>query len=123
MKVIEKFITVIGWFIMLGYIVQFILSLLIWAFNLSNFYKKLIILGNITNTIKILLITFITSLLGFLIMYGWGRYNFNRYAHLKRRKFPNNITVEEIIKCFNLPIEIVENMQNSKLIVLEKTIV
>lgn len=123
MKVIEKFMTGLGWFLMLSYILQIILSLLVWAFNLSNFYKKLIIMNNITNTIKTLIITGVISLLGFLIMYGWGRYNYNKYAHLRRRKFSEDITVKEIISYFNLPLEVVETMQNNKLIVLEKTIV
>ena len=122
-RIIEKFITVIGWLFMLGYIVQIILSLLIWIFNLSNFYKQLFILGSIYRTINTLLITIMISFLGFLIMYGWGRYNFKRYAHLKRRRFPDYITIEGLAKYFNLSLEVVETMQNDKIIILEKTIV
>lgn len=122
-RIIEKFITVIGWLFMLGYIVQIILSLLIWIFNLSNFYKQLFILGSIYRTINTLLITIVISFLGFLIMYGWGRYNFKRYAHLKRRRFPDYITIEGLAKYFNLSLEVVETMQNDKIIILEKTIV
>lgn len=122
-RVIEKFITVIGWLFMLGYIVQIILSLLIWIFNSSNFYKQLFILGSIYRTINTLIITIVISLLGFLIMYGWGRYNFKRYAHLKRRKFPDYITIEGIAEYFNLSLEVVESMQNDRIIILEKTIV
>ena len=122
-RIIEKFITVIGWLFMLGYIVQIILSLLIWIFNLSNFYKQLFILGSIYRTINTLLITIMISFLGFLIMYGWGRYNFKRYAHLNRRRFPDYITIEGLAKYFNLSLEVVESMQNDKITILEETIV
>ena len=108
---------------MLGYMVQIILSLLLWAFNLSNFYRKLFILGSIEATVNTLLITVAISFLSFLILYGWGRYNFKRFAHLKRRHFPEAIVPEDIVSYFKLSPEVVKAMQTDKITTLEKTIV
>lgn len=122
LKIIELFLTSMGWILMIGYIVEIILTILIWLFNLSNFYKLLVFL-NIRKTINTLIITFAISILAFLIMFIWGKYNYKRYAHLNRRKFPNDVTSNEIVEYFNLPHELVTSMQNDKEIELEKTIV
>ncbi|KJR49297.1 hypothetical protein UF75_0375 [Desulfosporosinus sp. I2] len=42
---------------------------------------------------------------------------------MKRRKFPDYITIEGIAEYFNLSLEVVESMQNDRIIILEKTIV
>lgn len=123
MKVIERFVTAAGWTIMSFYFAQVTLSLVLWAFNLSNFYHSLFIIPNLKGTLNILGITLLISLLAFLIIYLWGRYNFRRYAHLNRRKFPNDVTPKDIIEHFDLSPEIVEEMQNGKRIQLKKTIV
>ena len=112
-----------GWLVMLVYIIQIILSLLLWAFNLSNFYKKLIIVGSIKTTLYTLLITILISVFAFLILVGWGRYNYKRYAHLERRRFPDDVTLDDLVQYFNLPSEIIENMRNNKIIVLDRTII
>lgn len=108
---------------MLGYLIQIALSIVLWIFNLSNFYRKLLIFPDIKTTLNTLFITIIISILAFLIIYSWGRYNFKRYAHLDRRKFPSDVTTEEISEYFNLSLETVAEFQDNNKIVLEKTIV
>ncbi|MFL0196282.1 poly-beta-1,6-N-acetyl-D-glucosamine biosynthesis protein PgaD [Clostridium sp. WILCCON 0269] len=122
-KILEKLITTIGWIFMLGYVFQILASVMLWSFNLSNFYHKLFVLYNIKTTLRILITTIVIALCVFIVMYSWGRYNYKRYAHLKRRKFPQNVTNHEIALYFNLPISLVEKMKNDKVVVLEKTIV
>jgi poly-beta-1,6-N-acetyl-D-glucosamine biosynthesis protein PgaD len=122
-KLIESLITAAGWAFLLTYFIQVTLSVALWAFNLSNFYHKLLILTDIKTTIYTLLITIMISVLACLVIYFWGRYNFKRYAHLNRRKFPKEVSSQDIIEYFNLSPEIVEYMQNNKNIQLEKTIV
>ncbi|MVX66022.1 poly-beta-1,6-N-acetyl-D-glucosamine biosynthesis protein PgaD [Clostridium chromiireducens] len=122
-KIIEWFFSVFGWSLMLGYLIQIIVSLVVWGFSLTNFYDKLFMIGNLENTIRIILATILISLILFIVMYGWGKYNFIRFAHLRRRKFPEDIKPEELAKYFNLSVEEIEKMQNDKKIELEKTII
>lgn len=122
-KIIEWIFSVFGWILMLGYLIQIIASLIVWGFSLSNFYDKLFMIGNLENTIKIILATILISLILFIVMYVWGKYNFKRFAHLRRRKFPEDIKPEELAKYFNLSVEEIKKMQNDKKIELEKTII
>lgn len=122
-KIIEKLITAIGWSFMVGYLIQIALSVALWTFNLSNFYHKLLIFPDIKTTLNTLLITVLISIVAFLTIFSWGRYNYKKYAHLRRRNFPEDVTTEEVVEYFNLSLETVVDMQNNKRIVLEKTIV
>lgn len=122
-RIIEGIITTMGWLLMLGYIIQIILSIILWVFNLSNFYYTLFIFSNIKTTIRTIIITVVIAMGVFVLIYSWGRYNYKRYAHLKRRKFPENVTNDKIATYFGLSLSLVEKMQNDKIIVIEKTIV
>ena len=104
---VEKLIMATGWFFMLWYLVQIVLSLLLWTFNLSNIYQKLFMFGNVKATISTLFITIVSSIFIFVIIHGWGRYNFKKYAHLRRRKFPEGVSVEEIVEFFKLSPQVV----------------
>lgn len=122
-RIVERIITIIGWIFMLGYIFQILLSIILWIFNLSNFYNELFILDNIKTTIHTFIIT-VTIAIGVLVLiYSWGKYNYKKYAHLKRRKFPDDVTNDKIAIYFDLPLSLIKKMQNDKIIVLEKTIV
>ncbi len=122
-KRLEQIITTLGWIIMLGYIIQSLLSILLWLFNLSNFYNKLFILDNVQATIRVFIITIIFSFFFSIIIYLWQKYNYKKFAHLRRRTFPQNVTTNEIELYFDLPPSLVEKMQNDNIIILEKTIV
>lgn len=120
---LERLVTTIGWLVMLGYVTQILFSIVIWLFNLSNFYNKLFTPSNINTTIRTFAITIAIAGGGFIVAYLWGKYNYKRYAHLRRRKFPKDVTNNEIELYFNLQSSLVEKMQNDKIIILEKTIV
>lgn len=122
-KIFEGIFSFCGWILMLGYLIQIMASLIIWIFGLSNIYEKLFMINNIENTIRTTLITVWISIIVFIIMLTWGKYNYNRYAHLRRRKFPKDTTIEELSEYFNLSLDKIEKMQNDKRIELEKTIV
>lgn len=122
-KRIEQVITTLGWIVILIFVIQSLLSIFLWIFNLSNFYTKLFLYNNIDTTIRVFLLTITFSLLFFIIIYLWRKYNYKKYAHLRRRTLPNYVTSNEIESYFNLPPSLVEKMQNDKIIVLEKTIV
>jgi poly-beta-1,6-N-acetyl-D-glucosamine biosynthesis protein PgaD len=130
-RILEILITTIGWLIMLYYIIQTLLSIILfsllytvlWSLNLPDFYNKLSSLDDVSALIHIFIITIVIAGSFFILMYFWGRYNYKRYAHLRRRKFPKDVTQEEIEIYFNLPSLLVEKMQNDKIIILENTIV
>ena len=120
---LEILITTIGWLVMLFYIIQTLLSIVVWSFNLSDFYNKLFTSSNVSTTIHTFIITIVIASGNFILMYFWGKYNYKRYAHLRRRKFPQIVTNDEIERYFNLPSSTIEKMQYDKIIILEKTIV
>jgi poly-beta-1,6-N-acetyl-D-glucosamine biosynthesis protein PgaD len=122
-KRIEQVITTLGWIVILLFVIQILLSVFLWAFNLSNFYNKLFLFANIDTTIRVFLLTITFSLLFFIIIYLWRKYNYKKFAHLHRRTLPSYVTSTEIEVYFNLPSSLVEKMQNDKIFVLEKTIV
>ena len=130
-RILEILITIIGWLIMLYYIIQTLFSIVFWLllfmvfwlFNLSNFYNKLFTSSDVSTTIHTFIITIFIASGSFILMYFWGKYNYKRYAHLRRRKFPKTVTNDEIERYFNLPSSTIEKMQYDKIIILEKTIV
>ncbi|EKQ54363.1 MULTISPECIES: poly-beta-1,6-N-acetyl-D-glucosamine biosynthesis protein PgaD [unclassified Clostridium] len=130
-RILEILITTVGWLIMLYYIIQTLSSMIFlsllyivfWSFNLPNFYNKLFTLSDVSITMYTFMITIVIASSSFILIYFWGKYNYKRYAHLRRRKFPKAVTEEEIERYFNLPSSTIEKMQNDKIIILDKTIV
>jgi poly-beta-1,6-N-acetyl-D-glucosamine biosynthesis protein PgaD len=122
-KVFELLFTSFSWVILIGFFGQVILSILIWVFNLSNIYVELILLGNIEDSISIMLTTIIISLCSFIMMYVWGRYNYKKYGKLQRRTFPKDVTAEDLSEYFLLSKEEVERFQSDKIIKLEDNII
>jgi poly-beta-1,6-N-acetyl-D-glucosamine biosynthesis protein PgaD len=119
----EKFLTTVGWFVILGFILQIILSLILWLFNLSEFYQRLLIIDDGRYILWVLLITVGVSVGNFLVLHLWGIYNLKKFGPLNRRTFPENVTPEDISIHFDIPLETIDDMQNRKVIVLEETIV
>lgn len=130
-RILEILITTIGWLIMLYYIIitlfsiafSLLLSKVFLSLNLSDFYNKLFTSKAIITTIHTFIITIVIAGSDFILIFFWGRYNYKRYSHLRRRKFPKNVTKDEVEHYFNLPSSTIEQMQNDKIIILEKTIV
>lgn len=122
-KILEILITLVAWIFMSRYIFEIFVAIVISFFDLSNSYGMVLTLDNIQASIHIVLITVAITMGVFILIYFWGKYNYKRYAHLSRRKFPIDVTKEEIEIYFDLPSPLVEEMQNHKVIILEKTIV
>jgi poly-beta-1,6-N-acetyl-D-glucosamine biosynthesis protein PgaD len=122
-KAIESIITLLGWIYMLGFFIYTALTLVLWYFNINYIYNELFFVQNIFDTLKIISLTITAAMIAFVIMLGWGRYNYRKFGHLDRRQFPKVVSSEDIAKYFDLPIQQVEEFQNDKWINLEKTIV
>ncbi len=123
LKVVERIITIIGWLLMLGYLVQIILSFIIWAFNIKGFYNNLFTPAMLQSTLYISATTILIAVSVFIVAFLWGAYNYKKYAHLNRRQLPPAITTDEIQGYFDLSEELTLKMQRDKVIYLEKTIV
>jgi poly-beta-1,6-N-acetyl-D-glucosamine biosynthesis protein PgaD len=122
-KILEIVITILGWIFMLGYIIQTLFSIVVLKFKVPAFLTNIFPYGDSKNTIKTVLITIGIAMFAAMIISLWGSYNYRKYAHLKRRTFPKDVTSSKIDGHFGLhPFEVLE-MQNSKITVLEKTIV
>ncbi|MFP4698480.1 MAG: poly-beta-1,6-N-acetyl-D-glucosamine biosynthesis protein PgaD [Eubacteriales bacterium] len=122
-RFIEIIITIFAWFVMLGFFFQIFFSVIIWVFNLSEFYTRLFKIEDVGYTVRVFIITVGIAVINLLIMYWWGEYNYRKFGSLNRRKFPKETTPNEIAETLDLPIETVIHMQNNKIIVLDKTIV
>ncbi|MDF2547169.1 MAG: pgaD [Anaerosolibacter sp.] len=122
-KVVEAIITLLGWIYILGFFIYTALTLILWYFNLNYIYNELFYMQNIFDTLKIISVTITAAMVAFVIMLGWGRYNYQKFGHLDRRQFPKKVSSEDIAKYFNLSIQQVDELQSDKWINLEKTIV
>lgn len=121
MKVVESFITTLGWFYIAVFLVQIILSLLLWYFNVSIIASELLVFPHIMDTLKVFLTTAVIASSSLVVLFLWGKYNYLRYGRLNRRRAPRDTTPLDIAAYFNLPIEEVEKYQSIKWLELEKT--
>lgn len=119
-KMSEIIITIMGWIYVLGQLMQLITTILLWLFGM--FYLKETVFSD-SKTLFTFFFTIIIALIWVIMSMLWGRYNYKKYAHLKRRTFPKDTTVNDIGNLLNLDVEIIKDMQNTKNIVLEETIV
>ena len=123
LRILEFFITCMGWIYVGGFIFHTLLSLVLWYFNLSNIYFELFVPENVSDTLKVLVITFLTGILSLCLMFLWRKYNLKRFGGLHRRKFKEFVTAEDISQYFNLPVEEIYELQNSKWVDMDETIV
>lgn len=119
-KMSEKIITTMGWIYVLGQLIQLIITIILWLFGM--FYLKETVFSD-SKTLFTLFFTIIVALIWLIVSILWGRYNYKKYAHLKRRTFPKDTTINDISNLLDLDVKIIEEMQNTKNIVLEETIV
>jgi poly-beta-1,6-N-acetyl-D-glucosamine biosynthesis protein PgaD len=68
-------------------------------------------------------IVLLALLLGFAIFIIWKNYNKRRFGSLRRRTFRPPVSKEELVEKFALDNEIVDRLQNDRVIALEKNII
>lgn len=122
-KRFEMLLTWIGWSYMITAFLQITLTLTMWAFNLFFGIDYLFNIENIYYTVRITGITILVAIFSFLILYFWSEYNYRRFSKLNRRSFSGEATNEELAIFFNIDMKQIEEMQQSKYIELDKTIV
>lgn len=72
--------------------------------------------------IELFINTLYIAIVSFIIMIGWKMYNIKRFGGLKRRTYPKDTTIEELVEFFKISEDKIREMQNSKIIVLEKNL-
>lgn len=119
----ESLVTTLGWLYVVSFLTQVILSLLLWYFNVSVFVNELLLFPHLLDTIRVFGITLAIAVCSFMVLYLWGKYNFNKYGKLNRRQFPPKVEAQDVSNYFGISIEKIEKYQNSKWVELDKTIV
>ncbi|MCR5104131.1 MAG: poly-beta-1,6-N-acetyl-D-glucosamine biosynthesis protein PgaD [Eubacterium sp.] len=122
-KIIEWIITIIGWIVMLTYVLYVIYGNLAiknnWIIpNLGIFNKEMIQEVN-----RYYYILFIVLLVSFIVFIIWKNYNKRKYGSFHRREFRPSVKAEEIALKFEMTKAQVIEMQSNKITVLEKNII
>ena len=122
-KVIEWIITIIGWMIMLSYVLYVIYGNLAlqmgWNIPTIGIYNREM-LAEVNSYYMILLYVLLVSLVVFIF---WKNYNKKKYGSYHRRTFRPEVSVDELSEKFNISAEVIKDMQNSRVTVLEKNII
>ena len=113
---LEGAITAAGWTYILFWSVQLIVSIAAWIFGSSLLLNQLIIFGDFTDFIRIAVLTVFMAACWLAISYLWSLYNFKVFGAMSRRKDPGPATIEDIVRCTNLPATLLMEIQNSKYI-------
>lgn len=122
-KRLETIITLLGWSYILTAFAQIFFTLLMWAINIFFMANRLIMHNDMSKTIRVTAITFIISVISFVVLILWSEYNYRRFGKLRRRQFSNPVSNNELAAFFNISEEKINDMQQSKWIELDKTIV
>lgn len=122
-KAVEGSLTALGWTYVLVTSFQVVLSLVAWYFNLTHLSREIIFIGEVKDTVRIVVTTFVLAFAAALILYGWGHYNYKKYGPLTRRSFPQPVSPTEKAIYFNLDEATVKDLQDARIINLDKTIV
>lgn len=113
-RLVEYFVTASGWVIMGSFVVQFVLSAMLWYFGLKYVRHFLwaknepLVTWHMTET------TLIVAALSFAIMAGWGTYNRRRFGSLRRRSMPVAVSSQDLEKLFGLSDSTVATLQTSR---------
>lgn len=122
-KVIEWILTIGAWLIILSYVGYLIYGSLAikygWYLPEFTIYNREMVL----EIQKYFYILFIAILILCVLLIFWKNYNKKRFGNLHRRKFRPPVTNGELAKMFEVDMDMVEKMQNDRVIVLETNIV
>lgn len=72
--------------------------------------------------IDLVIKTLIIAIISFVVMVGWKIYNIKRFGSLRRRQFPKDTDISDLVEFFKIDEVRIKEMQDSKIIVLEKNL-
>lgn len=122
-KIIEWIFTIIGWVILLSFVLYTAYGYFALA---NNLYLPQFYIYNtemLMELKKYLFIIFLGILLSALILIIWKNYNSKKYGSRNRRQFRPDVKNEELAEFYRLDISVIEEMQNSRYVELETNII
>lgn len=122
-KVIEVILTVLGWTYILVYLVYVIYGIIALKLGLPLLEIGMYSRGMLAETERMLFILFVGTLIITLYMICWRQYNFRRFGKKDRRRFPRNVTDEDIAEYFKLEVSEVRSLRGQKVIEFEENII
>lgn len=122
-RVIEWILTILGWIIMfsyVGYVVYGNLALEMGWYLPEGWLYNRYMLQEVDRYYYILLLVLLA---GFVLFIIWKNYNKRKYGSLHRRDFRSEVSKEELMEKFEVDAEMLESLQNDRVITLEKNII
>jgi len=72
--------------------------------------------------IDLVMKSLVIAVICFIVMIGWKEYNIKRFGSLRRRQFPKNTDISDLVYFFKISEDRIREMQNSKIIILEENL-
>ena len=98
-----------------------LINILLWIFGGHLFYVSVVDEAHYRDAVTMFQNMGIFVLIVFLILRGWGYYNYHRFGKLSRRKAPLPASAEQMAGFFKLTTAEVLALQHQKEVVWEKT--
>ena len=122
-KIIEWVLTILGWSVLLTYVVYLIYGSLAikygWPLFEFFFYTREMVLV----IQEYFFIYFIAFLIFGILLIVWKNYNYHKFGKLHRRTFQPSVSNEELSEMFELDPVIIEKMQSERYVVIEQNII
>lgn len=122
-RIIEVFFTMLAWvyiLVFLGYVTYGFISM---NLGVSFYQNKIYNLAMLLETKQLLYITGIVILIEIAFLIIWKEYNLRKYGKLRRRKFKKDVSNSELALYFQKDFFEIQQLQEQKIIVLEKNII
>lgn len=110
---VERTVMLLGWSAM-SYFMARGLTLLVWIMGGSFYHKYMLNTDEIRFTLRSLAVLLLLGILTFSVMWAWSHYNYKRYAHLTRRKFASDVTIDELATLVGIPTELAQFVRDAR---------
>lgn len=122
-KIIEWVLTILGWIVILSYIGYLIYGSLAIRFRWPLFEFLFFTREMVLVIQEYFFVLFIALLIAIILLVFWKNFNYHKFGKLHRRTFPPTVNNEELAEMFELDLQIIEQMQSERYVVLETNIV
>ena len=122
-KIIEWVLTILGWSVLLTYVVYLIYGSLAIKFGWEMFEFLFYTREMVLVIQEYFFIYFIAFLIFTILLIIWKNYNYHKFGKLHRRTFQPEVSNEELCEMFELDASIIETMESERYVVLEKNII
>ncbi|MCQ2534910.1 MAG: poly-beta-1,6-N-acetyl-D-glucosamine biosynthesis protein PgaD [Clostridia bacterium] len=122
-KIIEWILTILGWAVLLSFVLYTIYGYIALKFNLYLPQFYVYNTEMLMELKKYLLVIFIGFLVATLILIIWKNYNSRRFGSRNRRQFRPAVTNDELAEFYRLDKSVIEEMQNSRYVELPTNII